>query len=426
MLPIRLPNLAVEAFGKYLSGILEKLVTQSRRTSIENFTKEILDPVCGELEEIITKFVPVALADEVTEKLMTDLLKTYSYLEKHNDYSKQSTETYENKIDFCKQVTVAICSAILHPSMKEFKFSRFQFPEVKYSEAKTFINYFISVILKKLGNIRCLMLEMQEFDENIFHENIKFLKNLEEFTFFGCTDGILEVLSDTCKNIKFIDLRNSEKVTVSSVESILKLKCLEYLNLKWTSIMPHGIEQLVYGLKSRNQISLLKDFQSMFLPYQINHIPVWFPNLISLELYVHEQYSLFPLKELKQLSHLGIYFSIVQSYSSVDFEELLKSLGSQLISLKLCQFRENKLTNVFRIIAENCTRIEDVILRGIPIPFTDEESARTEFENIPTLETIKHCELKGLNVHLVELVVTKCVNLKEITCWSRRTDLKSL
>ena len=417
MLQIQLADLTLEAFGKYLSGILKKLVAKLVNTSLETCNcSQLTTPVCKKLEKMIQEYVPTNLANLVTEILMGYILMTYNNFERDLSKKRRKGRKSLKQLSTCyKHITTSLCSAVLHPSVNTFKFSRLQFPQVNHLEAKIFTNYFLSVILKKLSHIRCLKLEIYKFNEQIIQRNIKMFENLEELVFFGCSDAVMEVISNSCRKLRSIDLSNSARITHSSVDSILRLRNLEHLKILRTDIRSEGIELLFHG------DSNFKEFNSLYCflePHHLELVPKSFSNLSTLEFCVHERYSLLPLKGLKNLKNLGIFFTVIHGYSAIDFKEFLQSIGPQLISLKLHDFREAEFIDIFGIIAENCTRLENLILKIVAFYISYEESDLAPALSIPVMSSVKFCSLTVSYTILLKALLPKLVNVKILKCTS--------
>ena len=415
MLQIRLTDLTLDAFGKYLSQILEKfsdLIDASLGTCN---CSQLAAPVCRKLEKIIQEFVPPNLADFVTEILLADLLMTYNNLDR--DFSKKRRRLQKSLKQlsiYYKHMTTSLCSAVLHPSVNTFKFSRLQFPQVNHLEARIFINYFLSIILKNLSHIRSLKLEIYEFDEDVIKENVKIMGNLEELVFFGCSDAVMKVISDSCRKLSYIDLSNSTNITNSSVDSILRLRNLEHLKMIRTQIRSEGIELLFQEGSNFEQFNYLHSFLD---PQHLELVPNRFLNLKTLGIFIYETYNLKPLKELKHLRNFGILFCFVHG-SLIGLEEFLQSIGPQLDSFELHDFRELEFIDIFRIVAENCTRIDNLILKSMSYGVSYEESDLTPSLNIPVMSSVKFCSLTVSYTSLLKVSVPKLVNVKVLKCTS--------
>ncbi|KAJ9591694.1 hypothetical protein L9F63_001781 [Diploptera punctata] len=422
MLPVRLLNLAVEAFGKYISDILVKLATLSDTTKVEDLETEYLHPICYKLEQIIHEFIPASIADFVTENLITQLLIVYNQVQK-----KREKKIHSHEQNCCIEVVIiGLCSAILHPSINKFKFSRAQLPSLSKFREKIFIDSFLNALLRKLSNIKYLKLEIYKFDEEMILENLKLMTELEQLTFFGCTNVILEEVSKNCQRLRFLDVRNSSKITDSSVQSILKMTCLEHLNIRNTSIFSKGIDYFANALGEERYVNKKLLFQSFKFGIEYHHvavIPQCFPNLKSLDICVDKEFNLFPLRHLEHLSQLAISFIHVENISSVHTEKLLIDIGSQLIVLKLNDFCQNEFINVFKIVGRNCRSLKYLSLNSLCYYWPYVEHSNAETNHLPEMKSLETFEVRVFSKIALEAILPKLVNVREIKLLDYNADL---
>ncbi|KAJ9577421.1 hypothetical protein L9F63_005992 [Diploptera punctata] len=404
MVAMSLLTLALEAFGKYVTNITEMLVIISHYTAVENFTENYLHPTCCLLEDMVQNHIPPPLANEVTRTLMLCLIKTYNDLDKRR-YMLKLRSDEEGKLRNLSLETIAeVSAAILHPSITKFQFSRAHVVLfVGYFQIRRFVNMFLRKVLNKLKVIKILRLEVYQFDAQIVLEGLSTMKYLEELTFWGCSDDILEVLSDSCKNLKKLDVRNSTDVTDRSVEVIWRFKQLKYLDIINTSITSDGVSKIMSGEHD------LKVLKVELLSDQVEVLPRSFPNLTLIHVRFLENCSLSGWKSFEYLKCLYLSHHPRISGSFIYYEELLRQVGKQLTHLKLIDMCNLNL----RFVAENCPSLQYI---GIHLMCPDcigfyDNVQRYHLINYPSIET---CDIEVFRSDTVEEILTSFVNVKKV------------
>jgi hypothetical protein len=241
------------------------------------------------------------------------------------------------------------------------------------------------------------------------------LKNLVVFIYENnCTDSILEVLSQNCKQLEHLGVMFSKKVTDQSVDSIKKFQNLKILNIWGTFITKQSCTQLLDRLLkledfvSDHKDSLhdvtkrtlgLKSFITTNLesPHQLVSLC---PHLTHLTLHaVH--CTLGPLSALTGLQKLVI--------SNCDFsviETLILSNGEQLISLKLQEVSAVNMTFI-----TYCTQLKTLQLSVCS--YADRNMC---FDVLSSLhyKNLEHLTIRGYYLRNFDILISTYTKLKTL------------
>ncbi|KAJ9590865.1 hypothetical protein L9F63_016109, partial [Diploptera punctata] len=423
VLPFRLSHLALEVFGKYVSNLIVDLVTLSQDANVEDFDSKYLQPTCDILEELIHHTVPSTLANEVTEKLLTHVLRTYNHLVWRERLflviHKQQTSWYE-------EIVVHIASATFHPCTTVFEYNKRCIGIAFTPFEIQFMNRYLDKVFRKVKNIKVIRVSVGKFDTKIIFDRVLSTQSLDEFSSHFSSDDTLKVLSQSCKHLKHLDVSDS-KVTDQSVEDILNFKNLKSLKINNTKLSPEAVTKILKGVNTHSKLPL-ELLKSPLTPTQIELLPECFPNLVSLEISVSENCSLASLKSLKKLQSLSISQNSPIGTSNFNFssaKELLSEIGSRLRNLSIQEVHNTDL----KFIAKSCPNIQCISLNFKNSDRMGFQEGLNVFEYseispLPEFPSVQYCDLTAYNLEFIKYFVSRLVNVKEvrISLFKRRHD----
>jgi hypothetical protein len=320
--PDRLSNLAVEAFGRYVSRLLLRLVRYLVRTDVTE--QNYVHKVCGDLQEVILKAVPPLLANDVTIKLMRHLDRRYWFLKCVTNYS------------CLEDVASKILCAIIHPDVMRLECSDVISHLMPIDYYKPAASSFIYLALPMLKDLKVLKLGRASKTLDCEYRLTYISEHLEQFSSCDCSDKDVELLSKSCKRLMSLDLTLSVHVSDASLPFLTKFQYLEKLNVNGTSISQNGLTELLTAL-AKTEVKgygdpvcrslLLKSFGcDNPLNAHIDLLVANFQNLTSLCLcHVQENISVIGLRHLAHLRNFALINTILDIIL-----EVLEVIGLQL------------------------------------------------------------------------------------------------
>jgi hypothetical protein len=409
--PDCLSNLAVEAFGKYVSQLLRHLVTSPEYERCQNRKRCYYEGPCRHLQELINCLIPPIIANEVTIKLLRHLNQAYCELMK--------TEFR----DPCEVIASEVLNAIIHKSVSRLEcFEGSSHPSAidiyKLKECNI-----IYTSLPHLRNLRFLRLGWAHKDYRL-RLNIKNVtEDLEEFSSRLCWDDELEALSKRCRGLKILDMAHSVDVLRGKIGPILKFKHLEELNMYHDGLQTQAVNlskaltKLSYrktlnkeGIWTRRALLLTKLGCSGPQAFHVRLLADSFPNLTSLALCSVYGVNLTPLRGLKQLRT----FSLKYSYFNV-VSALLQSIGHQLRCLDMADVYDLDL----EFIGRHCSSLRCLHLGHI-LSLSSKMSYCSNFQDIakkfslPEFPSVHYLQLEMENEVLTEYIMSRYVNVRQL------------
>ena len=326
-------NSYVKEFEEYISDLMLSLVTISQEPMAQqDFEIEFLLPECKKIQEMVHSKIPTALADEVTNALISLVLNIYKNLEStycKNDRKmeiKRRTKRYldiqdmypsikrkpalcKKRINFCREIALEVGCAIFHPSTTQLEFCHSN-TLAKNPTFSGFLNLYLDRLLRMGKNLTKLVIGKQ-LSRKVVLDNLPRLHNLETFSFSDANDTILETLRYSCRNLKHLNVTNSKHVTDESIDHISDMEYLQSLKLDGTSITEKGLTYVLANLPYK-QIGKngLECLRAVLSPSQIKILACRYPNLTSLDVYLSEYCDISPLKKLTNLKNLNLCVGI--------------------------------------------------------------------------------------------------------------------
>jgi hypothetical protein len=357
--PDTLFNLSVESFGVYVRDFMKRLITDpTHRRGPDGKYHHHQEP-CSRLQEYITCYVPPNVASDITPRLMRHVSLCYNEL---------INGTFKIA---CEEIAPHVIKAVIHPSVKCL--------DVMRNEAHpTLLDYYKDINIDLIYRALPLLqgFKTLRFGEVLDMVNIPlevegFRKSLEEFACPHIWSRDLATLAENCNYVKRLNVGGPLNYTSMVLHYISKFKYIEELNISgmcdlseselysillWLAGLrvsyeessedagssrtrtrntseDSGMSSVAEGSRTypaRNS-GLLKSFGCLNATDKHLNLISQFYNLTSLVLVnVCSSASLAPLKNLKLLKEFTL-----AGYRFSDTEEVLKSIGNQLICLNV-------------------------------------------------------------------------------------------
>ena len=424
--PESLANLSLEALGKYACSLTCHLVVlpfkdikyKKRKNRTTDF--QILVKTCRKFHKMIVENIPVTLANEVTNKLL-------SYL----DNMDTRFDTIQS-ITFSEYVFKEIAKSIVHPAVTRIEpehglldcsdiFSHNSFKN-------TLLTHHLLKVIDSLTNLK--VLNIRNSMERIDVSGIKFSPYLEEFC-GECNDEGLEKLANSCKYLRSLDLCSLRDITNASIPTILKMTHLQKLNIAHTSFTSDGITVLLNALVEKGEASKLKCL--VFSKYTPQHLRILenLPNLkVSLQ---HDYYTFFLTLDIFKMSDLYSLKNLhgLEITSSLrDLNDLLREIGHQLVFLEVTieiidVDEQNNVTDAsdMLLIGQYCKKLRCLHISGTVYGFPSMKNYTRRplpgFQTITCLKLEVESGEKSVNTSphkdLLYFLISQCVNIKKLT-----------
>lgn len=399
--PDNLVNLALEALGDYVCTLCLQFMELYHKGSVHGE----LEKTFKLLKTLLCDTVPPSIANEVTYKLLRSVDNLYADI---HDLIKEP---------WCEEILQVLVQSIIHPAVTKLNFGSDHLHALSYGYEWNFVVPFVYRAIRDLSNLKKLQIgKLRCVDWTNWFVNISGVAaNLEEFTFMcNCDDNVLEVLSESCRELRCLNVYESIYVTDSSVDAILKFQHLVQLNVEKTSISEFGVTRLLNGLANKTasgfgytwtcSSQLLSFGCSEITSSHLNLLVDKFPNLIAINLTCDRNCNISALKRLENLKMLRL--------SCVKFpqiEQLLITFWNQLQCLDICDVGA---INV-KAIGETCTS-----LKCLHITSSDTSSIPAFEENLSPLPGFKSvnclCLRLEYNPEMVEYILCQCVNVRVV------------
>jgi hypothetical protein len=401
--PVSLEKLSLEAFGNYVSelstGLLNLAVSSKDKPpcSVFSLFKMVLcqyralqwedssiglhhaEDVSRRLRHTLQAAVVRKLANKITHELL-------------NTLDNSDTFRYINS-PFCERILQELVYASLHSDLTEL--------DITYRH----IASFVVSRMWAMGKLRTLKVTSRRENEAWLEDVKKYLPTfsyLEEFSFrMNCTDDVLDVLCRSCRHLKRLDVSGSYCVTDESVTSIVRLTCLEKLDLICTGISEKGHIDLVNGFALRavyvQQPHCMKNFGCDCYSYtQLRILVTNLINIREISLRMCDFHTtLSALEHLEDLQVLRLKYFLF-----TDVTDLLLTRGYQLLELEV----ENSGNLDLKFVCESCPCLVKLVIRD-----------RTyKYENCGSFPKLQHLILQTGNSSAVAHLLCRCRNLTSL------------
>ena len=439
--------MSVEAVGDYLSYFMKCLITDSIYERGPDGKYHHYQEPCSRLEEYVICHVPPFYAREITQRLVRYVVIRYVILF-HGAFRSA-----------CEEIAPYVLKAVIHPSVKRLDFIRDSSHPTLLDCYKEIESDLIYRTLPLLNDLKAVRLGRMFRIGNVPLEVEGFRNTLEEFSCREFWVRDLAILAHKCKFITRLDIGVPIDYLPSAFSYISKFQNLEELNLSRMRYLPEnelqrillwlaGVGQTDEGcteetedilahsagssedsghssaaVSSRNFPArcpgLLKSFGCSNARDQHINLISQFYNLTSLVLSSASLVgTLAPLRHLKMLKN----FTLIKSAFG-DAEEVLKSIGNQLICLNLIDVWNTD----FSFISHNCRSLECLHLYFsysdeliLPRNYISPESHSLPFPDFP--------HVVALQLNLAEgdakcYVLSRFRNLKKLSLVSTGDDI---
>jgi hypothetical protein len=176
---------------------------------------------CRQIQQSLSEFpcfILEMMSPQLTKKF-ANMIETYNVYYRHE---------YNGKFDN-EESHKSVCIAMFRSVLTRYVY--------KYDTNVT-CHFAIVPTLDSVPGLRTLRFRYQQvkFDQVQLARMIHHLRHLQEFSCFACTDEMVEQLASHCTHLKEVSLCGSSLVTNASVQHLLQLRELEFLNLEYTEI----------------------------------------------------------------------------------------------------------------------------------------------------------------------------------------------
>ena len=296
----------------------------------------------GDIWQSLTNFLHPGLPYSLANQLTENLLGIVPILEKKAEGSMYSPHHSKDSIGMYLNVVERLVKVAIQPHLLE----------LNLCDCSEFVCEVLCRNLYRLSNLESLEVKAiyskgrKMAIRKIMKQNICFLKKLKTFKCENiCTDEIIEVVAENCRQLENLNVKFSKHVTVQSTRAICMLQNLKCLNIWGTFIDKEACGVLLNQLKDletfisdqdkiiTNVTGALKMKKLMTICEPPDLVVSMCPQLTDITLHFVEcnLSILTSLPNLKKFSVSNCNFD--------DIQTILESKSSQLFFLKLSEVR---------------------------------------------------------------------------------------
>jgi hypothetical protein len=360
--PMTLKDKSLPEYVNLYCGTCERWISKLRqaqatgRLAYWNMTWSVLAE-CRQIERSLSEF-PYSIIEMMSPQLTRKFAKmigAYDYETRYFDSRLDNEERH-------KSVCTAMFRSVLTP---------YVYTDDDEILSHTFTQDLVFETLDRVPGLRTLDLTCSIRGDNRAHlaRMICRLSHLQAFTYpCDCTDEVVEQLGSNCSRLKELDLYLSRGVTNASVQHLLKLRELEFLNLDGTQIdsKQYGLllselpiikniwfrkmEENILDQVAEENLHKVSQVSGHFL--NIHMLAQRCPNITTLDIDVPvyrpslELSDLAALTTLRTVRILGKYYISSQRYITYNLHAILTGIGPRLTDLTLDSFDRVKLQDI--------------------------------------------------------------------------------
>jgi hypothetical protein len=326
-------NLYCGTCKRWLSKLRQAQKTSS--SAYRNMTSNVL-VACLQIERSISEF-PYSIIEMMSPQLtrkFAEMIEFYNYEYRYSNPRFGIEERHNN-------VCTAMFRSVLTPYV--YKYDK--------NTCWGFIERLVLQTLDSVPGLRTLHLTIPMLEDE--SAQLAKVRHLQAFTYMlNCTDEVIEQLGLHCTDLKRVSLFGSNRVTNASVQHLLQLKKLHFLNLDGTQI-----DSKHYGLLL-SELPQIKDisFNTMMGEDILNHVAEKDLHKIS-----HARGSVRNISRLAQRCRYITNLDIQVFGSGVD----LSSLAALTTLRNLTIVWVNVTSNVNTVLTGIGPRLTDLTLKHI-------------------------------------------------------------
>lgn len=419
---LTLQTLSLKAVGSFVVALTPSIVEYMKSSIYQDQAKNLQKCVCF-IQNHLVSHVPYYLYDLMAVEVLNSVKiliekkkKTYDPLATIGSFLTEMN------------VVVGLTEVVLNRNLKCLDFTAW--PKI--------MRYVLSRNLDKMTGLEVLNLgacaggwSCDNIDK-LLCLGIGGMKNLKSLCLcFDCTDNIVAVIGDNCKNLQTLDVTSSRSVTDRSIPSLLKCEKLHLLQMHRTSITVVGYAQLLLGLPNLQDLGRCDEFgrvvkylaqEELLTSFPLKKLQTRelnttmlslvidiCPNVTELSLFHSETCDLRLLcnfDNLKKLKLLSCNFYLDH------LKEIIEVRGYNLSSLHLEHVEDMDFNSIY-FISQHCPLLKNLVLYNCDfmdeIPNFDKRYKLRPFEYLEHLFWVVDCSI----LHL-EFILRHSTNIKYV------------
>lgn len=227
---------------------------------------------------------------------------------------------------------------------------------------------------------------------------------------YDCTDNLLLKLIETCPRLTALDLSSSKSVTDDSVNLLIRMKNLRYVNLHRTSVNMEGYVKLLLALHKMEDIGRFDEI-GRCLEYIVDS----YPNFKGFSLrkfcsrYVTTRFIQIISEYCPNMQHVSIFFNML----ICDLTALIGINNLSVLHLLSCDFFSDQIRDVLAVKGCNLTHLHLEHVDQI-----DMNALMYISQYCPDLQvlTIYNCEMiESTSLYLQKPAIPPFMNLERLT-----------
>lgn len=345
--PMSLENIALQNLTSWIcligQNIMPKITYMSKAEP--GNASDILLSVIKYLSDIIQYNMPYNLYDRLSQEMFKAIPDLIERTKRAMDL-RTSMATFLNQIN----VAVTLSEVLLSPCLTNLNFD---------DVPKVMRHVFYKKLPKLTGllslNLGSMSGGWKTFDmEPTVVKGISNMKNLSFLSInYDCTDNILLCLCEHCPNLKSIDLSSSKLINDDSINILINLKKLRYVQLYRTSVTLEGYVNVLLNLEHIEDLGRCDELGRVLEYIKFNHKFQTF----GLKKFV-SRYA--PTNHLQLLADMCPLISSVSIFHNTLLSDLMVLISfERLNDLKLlsCDFFADQVKHLLQVKGCNLTSL---------------------------------------------------------------------
>lgn len=380
-----------------------KSTDDNRRNSVtQRQLQEILRARIAILHDMFEFNVPCFLFDRLRKFLFHEIPKMVERIKERRSLKTSQTE-------FMSQVNVAVSlvETVIGPYLTYHNFE----------ETPKVLQAIFYMRLKDLKGLEFLNLgsltggwKTDEMEPTIL-SGLDNMQNLQYLSLnYDCTDTLLLRLIEKCPRLTCLDLSSSKAVNNDSVNLLLRMPSLRYVNLHRTSVTLEGYVKLLLGLKKLEDIGQFDEI-GRCLEFIVDH----FPNINEFALkkfcsrYVTTRFLQIISEYCPEMQYVSIFFNML----ICDLTAVIGVNKLSVLHLLSCDFFSDQIRDVLAVKGCNLTHLHLEHVDQI-----DMNALMYISQYCPDLQvfTIYNCEMiESTSLYLQKPTIPPFMNLEKLT-----------
>lgn len=392
---------------------IRKIAQRRRKSSAKtddgrrnSFTQKKLQEVQRErvsiLHDIFQYNIPCYLFDRLRMCFFHEIPKMVERIKE-----RRTIRTTQGEINSQMNVAVSLIETVIGPYLTYCNFE--ETPKVLQQTFYTHLKDLKGLEFLNLGSLSGGW-KTDEMETTV-SLGLEQMANLQYLSLnYDCTDNLLLKLIDTCPKLKSLDISSSKSVTNDSINLLIRIPTLRFVNLHRTSVTMEGYIKLLLGLTNLEDVGRFDDI-GRCLEYIVENYPsfVQFALRKFCSRFVTTRFLQIISEYCPEMQHVSIFFNMLLC----DLTALIGINKLSVLHLLSCDFFSDQIRDVLAVKGCNLTHLHLEHVDQI-----DMNALMYISQYCPDLKvfTIYNCEMiESTSLYLQKPSIPPFMNLEKLT-----------